>query len=458
VKRLFPIVILLGCVAALVLGIVTLFELRFEAGDVYPAYSSLRADPLGAMAFYESLEKIPGLSVRRDFSANNRLPEDPGTVYLHLGGDPEDWTWMDKDLFQEIQNFLARGGRLIVMFYPQTERPIFGDYDEDETNSVPAAKTNAVIGSKSNSIAAKTNHPTLLTTNFIAHSKTNVPVADKTNNLDRAKDRRSKRNRNQDPSDEERYFMRIDDRWGVHADYQKLDLKQETYQPATVTNRSALSLPRTLPWHSAIVFTNWTNAWHVVYARGTNAVVLERKFGRGSVVMATDSYFVSNEAMAKDRHADLLAWLVGPNRNVVFDEAHFGVVETSGVAALMRKYRLHGLAAGLLLLAGLFIWKNATSLVPPSADGRRDDFIAGKDAAAGFVNLLRRSIAPRDLLAVSFAEWKKAIGAAGRVSGGRVQEAEAVFMAENKLSAGERNPVDAYRRISETLGIRNKKL
>jgi hypothetical protein len=54
---------LLGCAAAFSPSAsCELFELRFERGDVYPAYSSLRADPLGAMAFYESLEKIPGLS------------------------------------------------------------------------------------------------------------------------------------------------------------------------------------------------------------------------------------------------------------------------------------------------------------------------------------------------------------------------------------------------------------
>ena len=59
-KRYFPIVILLGCAAAFAFGIFRLFEFRFEAGDVYPPYSSLRSDPLGAMALYESLEKIPG--------------------------------------------------------------------------------------------------------------------------------------------------------------------------------------------------------------------------------------------------------------------------------------------------------------------------------------------------------------------------------------------------------------
>ena len=193
----------------------------------------------------------------------------------------------------------------------------------------------------------------------------------------------------------------------------------------------------------------------MIYARGTNAVVIERQFGKGSVVMATDSYFVSNEAMEKDRHADLLAWLVGLNKNIVFDESHFGMVDSPGIAMLMRKYRLHGLAAGFLLLAGLFIWKNASSLVPPHAGQERQGYIAGKDSAAGFVNLLRRSIAPRDLLPVCFAEWKKTAGPAGQSSPTRQRQAEAAFAAENTLPPKDRNPIATYKKICSILGTRN---
>ena len=60
-KKYFSLFLLAGCAAILTLGLIRLFKLRFEAGDVYPAYSSLRSDPLGTMAFYESLGKVPGI-------------------------------------------------------------------------------------------------------------------------------------------------------------------------------------------------------------------------------------------------------------------------------------------------------------------------------------------------------------------------------------------------------------
>jgi hypothetical protein len=408
-RKHFPIILLLGCAAIFVFGVVQLFKLRFESGDVYPAYSTLRADPLGAMAFYESLGKIPGIYTSRDFSESDRLPEEPQTVYLHLASSPYEWEGMPDDLFHEIQNFLARGNRLVITFFPQTESYYSRDYDDD-TNSVKSA-----------------NSPDKKMT----HAKKKKDAADDVS------------------------YISPEDEWGFHPGFEKLAQDGETYIPAPAVNKTDLPLPQKLDWHSGLIFTNCDSSWRTIYARGTNAIVIERKFGKGSVVMATDSYFISNEAMEKDRHADFLAWLVGANKNVVFDESHFGIVETSGVAILMRKYRLHGLAAGLILLAGLFIWKNSTSLVPPHADAKKEGFIAGKDAASGFVNLLRRSIAPRDLLATCFAEWKKS---AGKNSNSRFQQAEIIFQSENSLPDKDRNSITAYKNISNALGTQTKKL
>ncbi|HEX5398358.1 MAG TPA: DUF4350 domain-containing protein [Verrucomicrobiae bacterium] len=411
-KRYFPIAILLGCAALFAFGVAQLFELRFEAGDVYPPYSSLRADPLGAMAFYESLEKVSGLTVSRDFSASDRLPEKPHTAYLHLAGDRFEWDWLAPDSYKEIQKFLARDGRLVITLFPQTAPDLFQDHD-DETNSVNSAKEKRMTPS------------------------------------------RPARNKSPD-QDEEASSISLEDEWGFHTDFKELEQAGDIYAPVRVVNKSGLSLPATLGWHSGIVFTNLDKSWRVIYARGTNAVVIERKFDHGSVVIATDSYFASNEAMAGDRHVDLLAWLIGPDKNVVFDEAHFGIVETSGVAVLMRKYRLHGLAAGLILLAALFIWKNATSLVPPLTDEKQGNVVAGKDSAAGFVNLLRRSIARRDVLATCFSEWKKSLAQKGTIPSARLQQAEAVFTSEN--SSKNSNPVETYRKISKILATRNQKL
>ncbi len=417
-RKYLPIIVLVGCTALFAFGIVDLFELRFENGDVYEPYSSLRADPLGTMAFYESLGKMPGISVNRDFSTSNRLPGEPGTVYLHLAADAYEFDWLSDDVYHEIKNFLAGGGRLVITYFPQT-RPIHPYFDdEDETNSVQPARSKL----------KDKNNPAKKTSKNKKHLKGDASG------------------------------VNLEDEWGFHESFQELPQDADAYQPVTVLNRSDSALPASLDWHSGMIFTNSDKAWHTVYARGTHAVVLERAFGKGSVVVASDSYFLSNEAMTKDRHAEFLAWLIGANKHVVFDEAHLGIVDSPGIAMLMRQYRLHGLAAGLLLLAGLFVWKNSTSLVPPQPEEQREDFVSGKDSASGFVNLLRRNISPRDLFAVCFAEWKKSAAPAGKFSQARLQQAEAMFHAENSRPAGERNPVATYQQISETLGNRKKPL
>ena len=413
-KRNLPTLLLLVCATAFVAGVVYLFVLRFEAGDVYPPYSSLRADPLGTMALAESLAKLPGLKLRRDISTANKLPEEKNTTYLHLAAEVSDWRQMPVDLFEEIEAFATRGGRLVVTMRPVT-KPSFWP---GTPPAFPIASTNT----------AATNAP----------------------GLKGGKQKPAKKSRpagNEAPNS-----VSLQKRWGMEFAYEKLHAgDNDVYEPAAVENRTDRSLPAELAWHSALVFTNLDPAWRTIYARGTNAVVVERHFGLGSVVWATDSYFLSNEALWKAREPRLLAWLIGPGEHVVFDEAHLGVTESESVAVLMRKYRLHGVIGGLLLLALLFIWKNSVSLVPPHADVARSDHIAGKDATAGFVNLLRRNIAPREVLEACFNEWTRSLLHRGNVRIASVDQAQAVMEAERARPPGARDPVQAYRKICAAL-------
>src|SRR5205085_5158689 len=104
-KSYLPRILLLACVFALGAGIVHLFDLRFDFGDVYPPYSSLRSDPLGTMALYESLGALTGMVVERDFSTTNRLPEGKRTTYVHAAATVDEWLRMPAAMLGEIENF-----------------------------------------------------------------------------------------------------------------------------------------------------------------------------------------------------------------------------------------------------------------------------------------------------------------------------------------------------------------
>lgn len=383
-SRLGAIILLVAAAASLIFGMVLLFDLRYEAGDVYPPYSSLRSDPLGTMALYEALAGLPGLTVERDLSPGNTLPPGNGITYLHIAAPISEWSAMPDDTYRELELFVSGGGRLVIALFPQGETGVLavnaGEKKQEKPKPAP-----------------------------------------------------------------------FRDRWGV--DFKILDLPQQygEYAPADVKSEAGPALPAELQWHSGVVVAHLSSDWKVIYRRGTAPVVVERQIGRGTAVIATDSYFFSNEAMQKDRHPDLLAWLVGSNRTVIFDEAHLGVTETPGIATLVRRYRLHWFVAALIVLAALFIWKNAVSLVPPPAGGNTSHSITGKDTAAGFISLLQRSIPSHELLSVCVAQWRTSKDAARRASPDRIERAGKIIEAENARPAKERDPVQAYREISKIL-------
>jgi hypothetical protein len=124
------------------------------------------------------------------------------------------------------------------------------------------------------------------------------------------------------------------------------------------------------------------------------------------VVLLADSYPLSNEGLREERNSDLIVALAGPATEIVFDENHFGVVETGSVTKLMRKYHLEGAIAVLLLVAILFLWRSASSLLPSRAP-RAEQAVAGRDSLEGMTALLRRGIAEKDLVRICVEEWKR---------------------------------------------------
>jgi len=406
-KGRVPIIAFVVCAVIFAAGLFQLLKLRFEAGDVYPPYSSLRADPLGTMAFYEALERMPDMTVERDFSANNRLPGGRNTTYLHLGAHSREWEWIEDEEFRTIEDFVTAGGRLVVTFFPEGTSPVVIIPPEEE--EVKSAKKEV----------------------------------DEKPSPSKTKKKRAARS----SSDRLRHRNSTKERWGIGVAFRELEAGTNNYESTWVQRRADLPLPEVLEWHSGVIFTNLSTNWLTIYARGTNAVMVERKFGAGTVVIAGDSFFISNEAMVNDRHSELLSWFIGPSHDVVFDEAHFGILQTEGVATLFHKYHLYAVIGALLLLAILFIWKNAFSFVPPWQMIRAQQFVAGRETSAGFVNLLRRNIPSRDLIKVCFAEWKKSVAKPGGTVSARHAQAEALVKAEMER----RPPLVLYQEISRTL-------
>jgi len=168
--------------------------------------------------------------------------------------------------------------------------------------------------------------------------------------------------------------------------------------------------------------------------------------------VATDSYFLSNEALVRDRHPALLSWLVGSGTQVVFDETHHGIMESPGLATLARKYRLTGGMAALLVLAGLFLWKNASSLVPRHAEAEGpEDVIPGRNTTAGFISLLRRHIPREEVFALCLEEWEKSFAHSPKFTPRQKAAVAEVAREEAARPVRERHPVAAWEKIRSLL-------
>ena len=189
-----------------------------------------------------------------------------------------------------------------------------------------------------------------------------------------------------------------------------------------------------------------SKGWDNIRSENGKPVVIRKTLGKGSIVLMTNSFLLTNAALVEDRQTAFLSNLIGPVHRTVFDETHFGIEETGSIAALARRYRLQGLVLGLVLVASLFIWKSAAGF-PPLWDRLQPVQVAkGEDSASAFLNLLRRNIRRDDILATCVEEWRKMYR---RKAGGRLRTA--IDLAES----GRKTPAQTYAQIQQILGAKH---
>jgi hypothetical protein len=389
-------------------GMVRLLSLRLSQGDVYPPYSSLRTDPLGAKVFFEGLDGLPGVDLTRNYRPPQRLGAARGAALFMLGTPFAQLNLAEGQDARALEEWVRQGGRLIVALLPASR-----EFGSDTPPWVRPSR-------------------------------------------ERAKDRREP---DDSPTNSEPMgpFGAVQEpvdllaEFGVKITPGGARAARDAPGRSAVPERGLAGL-EPLAWHASVKLRPATNAWTTIYRDDSAPAVIERPFGLGTVVLCADTYPFSNESIYKQPSPGFLAWCVGPARRVIFDETHLGVGESSGVASLLRQYRLHGLVVGGLLLGALFVWRNAVPLVPSSEieAPARSTAIQGREGFDGMVNLLRRSIEPGKILEVCFGEWRRR---GAREAGERAARAEALLRGSRQ--GGDPSPV--YREIQKVLSRKGVK-
>ncbi len=438
VSRKVTLSLFLLILISFVYGLVHLFLLRFESGDMYPPYSSLRSDPLGTRVLYESITNLNPSSVKRNFLPFSQVQFKEPTTVFYLGGHISDSESVPKEFANTVDKLTENGGRLVMSFLPVNKKP---------NAALKCGKSN-----DEKEFADKENQKAEIETRQ-AESSEGESTGSNSERIE------TKDDSSQEFDDSALYHKTVSlkERWGISFEYD--DGNDPLSKAHLADEHEKDGLPDSISWHSIIYFDSPQEPWKVIYRRNGHPVLVERPYKQGTILLAADSFLFSNEALRSERYPDLLTRVIGPRFQTMFDESHFGIYKVPGIAGLIRTYRFHWFFLTLVLLFILLVWKNSAYFVPPldDNDGDTSDAGSGKDYTQGLTSLLRRNIAVKDTLRLSLEEWKKSFLSKGSPKSEKILEILNVIEMEEALSDYKANPVKGYNMIRKTLSEGNSK-
>lgn len=395
---------------------VNLFSIRFKSGDIYPAYSTLRSDPLGSKALFEAMRALPGLNVQRSYAPAGKFTILNNTCLLFLGIRGEQTHFVSKKEYEQIEQMLNLGARLIVALTPDGSGHFVGKKGEEK---------------EENSKSEKNKDPD--------HEKsTKADEKDKKGLNDGGKEKNEKA---------DGCGIDLFEKLGIHVKYDNSGRSD-----AIAVHHSDNSSDY-IDWPYAIWFEAQED-WQSIYTWNGNPVIIERHFEQGSIVMLASSYIFSNESLKKDENSKVLSWMVNDRTHIVFDEYHLGIREQQGISILMKKYHLFGPVTLLAFLFVLFIWKNATSIIPLDEENSADLESKKENEQpppSGMVCLLRKHINKNELIPVCKKAWQDAFIKENRASKKYRRILDAVESATAGQSRKKTDPVHTYNRICKIM-------
>ncbi len=394
--------------ALLALGLIAVFgrvlEMRISGGNIYPHYSTLRNDPIGSSAIFDSFASLEGYSVGRNLTPLTGIKNLDGDTALLLLGLPWDSfkTLRAKDNSPVLRAVEDDGARLVITLNPKLVPDFFRKKNTDEEDDWFDRRRK--LRDKLRKDRKKKEEEK---SGSVKKKKENKEDEDED------EDDLTEEERKLEEEADEKFGIKLNERLAVEIpdleDFQRPDEGWKT-KPGKTLDPSGV--PAALPfWFSQYRLKPNDKVWKKVVMVDESPVVLERRLGKGSIVLATDSYFASNESLHGGGNPEFLLWMAGGKSRLIFDETIHGSVSSGGAMKLIRRYRLHGFFIGMFLFIGLWAWRSATSLTPGDESVDRgfveETAVSGEQSNSGFIQLLKRSIPGKELISQCVDVWKK---------------------------------------------------
>lgn len=399
-NRAFQGIFLLGLVALLFGGIAVLLQLRLDKGDAYPRYSTLRSDPLGARAFYETLQRLDDNGVKRNFLPLGREHPPAKTTWFFLGVSDHLVQLRSAAGDSLLRSILAQGGDVII-----------------------ALRSGAGL------LSPETRRPTTNAEADEAGEPETDPITP-----DQALEKRGRL-----------LLQGLETTWTFSRGEPSLEAS------LTVSGDSEI-WPATYQSRSPVTFFSLPAGWTTLYEHKGEAMVIQQRVGRGNLVVVNDSYAFSNEGLLHNRQSAFLRAVIGSNNQFIFDETHLGTTSRPGVIDLIFAYGLHGVLISFGILALLYIWRAGTPLLPPlPGTGSREDQLLGESSQEGFQHFLAHHVSGPDIVRQCFHEWQRSCGTRWQYDDRLAEKMNRALAELERSAAAKASPATQYNKLAEIL-------
>lgn len=417
-NKRWQLLVLFGLMATFAMLAYSLMQFRIKSGDIFPPYSSMRADPIGTKGLLESFQQLEGMEARRHLARWDRLKESPATVFI-LGLPANELAASNIEDAEPLEELVQLGSRIVIGFSGRKER-----VDRDSAE-FPDKNGNRRV------------------------AKSETPETEEDSDVGLQS---SEQDSEEGTSPEAGTFFEAllgVKRWGYDIGFSaKVARELALGNPAEAELVADRDLPQTLNLYSATYFQLLDSDWEVIYKLDGNPVVIEKTLEHGSIVLLADCFELSNQALYEAPKAHYLSWLVGPHSRILFEETHLGVSAKTNLMGLIKRFRLHGVLLGLVLWALCFIWQQSSSLIPPQEEDRHNGPI-GQHAGSGLIHLLIRGLPKKSLLETCVTQWQSTL----KVHQRHLQSHEKVVLAALEHSEKQTNLVTQYNEL-QTLATR----